>query len=287
MQTLVVYGNCQAEVVATLLGKDPELERAFRVVYLRSFEHPVEGLQELAPGDLSSCAVLLEQHDRRAFPYRDVLPRDASVVKFPALDLNLLWPFNRTNPYNDLETPQHPWGRFPYGDRIVINCIEQGMSAEETLAYYFTRWDEYKPDLDRLFALEDARLLARDVRCDLKMGAYVLESFRAKRLFWTVNHPSGELLSELVMQLLRLAFPDDPKLQGRGIQEIISQNFGYGGPLGVASIPIHPKVAEHLRLTWYDPDQRHQSFDGNSYTYAEYFETMVRSSIANRNASVA
>lgn len=285
-RTLIVYGNCQAEAVAAMLSKYSSIAGRYHVMYLRSFEHPVEGMAELAPEAVASCAVLLEQHDPRPFPYHDRLGAECVKLKFPAVDLNVLWPFNRVNPYNEVETPEKPFGSFPYGDRIIIGKLESGMPPNEVLEYYLQRWDDYGLDLDRLLSLEDARLLARDAHCDVKLGAYVLSAFRTTRLFWTVNHPTMELLLEVCAQLLNAAFPNAPRVSGRMLGRELTPVFGPRGPLGAIDVPIHPKVAEHFGLQWYDASARHQGVDGGTHSYRGYFEAMLALS-ATRLASSA
>ena len=279
-RTLVVYGNCQAEAVAAMLSAYAPIGDRYRVQYLRSFEHPVEGWAQLSPEDISGCAVLLEQHDPRAFPYHDALPDETVRLKFPAVDLNVLWPFNRVNPYNTPETAEFPFGRFPYGDRMIVDALERGVAAPEILTTYLTAWKEYNLDLDRLLALEDARLRARDANCDVKLGAYVLASFRTTRLFWTVNHPTMELLLEVVAQLLNAAFPQSPRLSRAVLGRELTRVFGNRGPLGAISVPVHPIVAEQFGLTWYDPGEIYLGPAGATYTYRGYFEAMIETSLS-------
>lgn len=280
LKSLIVYGNCQAEAVASILRTDPATAERFRVVYLRSFDHPSDGRDELRAEDAGDCAVLWEQHDPIAFPYRDGLPADCTTVRFPAIDFNLLWPFNCPNPYDDPEPPIFPFGRFPYGDRIIIDAIDKAMPPEEIVPYYLSGWSRYGMDLDRLFQIESARLVARDTHCDIKMSDFILGRFRRERLFWTPNHPTSALLRELIHRLLDVSAPREPLLETLDLDATIAWRFIPEGPLGVVSVPVHPKVAAHFGLDWYDAGKRHQGFGGVAYSSAEYFEAMVQRACA-------
>jgi hypothetical protein len=282
LKTLIVYGNCQAEAISTIFRKDPVTEECFRVLYLRGFDHPSDGRDELRSEDVRDCAVLWEQHDPRPFPHRDALPGDCLTVKFPALDFNLLWPFNCSNPCDEPEPPVFPFGRFPYGDRIIIESIGKGMAPKKILNYYLTGWKHYGMDLDRLLQVESARLAARDAHCDVKMSGFVMENFRRQRLFWSNNHPTSALLRELIHRLLAVSAPREPLLEDLDLDATISYRFSPEGPLGVVSVPVHPKIAEHFGLTWYDAAARHQSFGGVVYSATQYFETMIREAISFR-----
>jgi hypothetical protein len=287
LKTLIVYGNCQAEAVATILRKDPVTEECFRVLYLRSFDHPSDGWDELRSEDVLDCAILCEQHDPRPFPYRHLLPPGCLTVKFPAIDFNPLWPLSCPNPYNQYDPPIFPYGRFPYGDRAVIECIDKGMPPEETLDYYLTGWERYGVDLDRLLQIETARLVARDTHCDVKMSDFVLGRFREERLFWTPDHPTGALLRALTHRLLDACVPREPSLEALDLDATISYRFAPEGPLGVVSVPVHPKIAEHFDLKWYDPGERHRAFGGATYSRTEYFDAMIRHSLDMKQSRIS
>ena len=295
---LVVYGNCQAEAMCLVLSVFPRIVQRFSIKYVASYEHPAGHSRELAAQELYSTAIVLEQHDPLPFPHHDRLPARAKTVKFPSLDSNVLWPFSRSNPYNEPEPPRFLFGRFPYGDRIIIDCIEKGMPAKEIMQYYKTSYDLYAPDMDRLLKIEVARLSARDSHCDVKMAQYVLDNFRERRLLWTIDHPTNTLLNELIVRLLNVALPDEEPFASTELDAICEVHFARE-PLSTFNVPIHPRVAEHFGLRWYNPNERYEIGESNaspygtfvtmilggkSYSYAEYFESMIRASLAVKKA---
>lgn len=278
---LIVYGNCQAEAITSTLGVDPVVSTLYRVAYYRSFEHPTEP-HKFNYRATARCNLLWEQHDPKAFPQRDLLDEGCLVVRFPSVDLNLLWPFNMVNPYNAPEPPTFPFGRYAYGDRVIVNAINRGMSEDDILDYYLNRWDDYKIDLDRLLQLETARVQSRDAHCDVRIGEFVLHNFRKQRLFWTVNHPTSAMLAELIERLLTASDAAHPALQDADIATTLSRYFGAAGPLGVVGVPVHPKVAEHFKLEWYDSNERYRNWDGETYSYVEYLQGLIRHSMRMR-----
>jgi Polysaccharide biosynthesis enzyme WcbI len=275
LKTMIVYGNCQAQAITAVLSNDPVASSLFRVVYVRSFEHPSEANKQPADEELANCALLCEQHDRLPFPYRNRLPSNCVTVKFPSVDFNLLWPFNSVNPYNKAAPPEYPLGPFPYGDRVILNCVEMGMKREDILDYYLTRWDEYQIDLERLAKIEASRLAARDARCDVQMSSWVLERFRTQRLYWTINHPTSTLLRELLERLFHACAKAQPAIEDVDVDTTLKANFPPRGPLGVVAIPVHPKVAEQLGLDWYNGEERYPSFNFATYTYEGYFRALI------------
>ena len=207
-------------------------------------------------------------------------------MRFPSLDFNLLWPFGCVNPYNKPDPPHLPWGAFPYGDRIILACVEKGMKADDILEYYLTGWPQYRPNLKRLSELEQTRLETRDSHCDIKMAPWVMEHFRSERLHWTVNHPTLRALRELMRRLLHAFISVEPALEEADIEETLRVYFpAPRGPLGLAVIPIHPNVAEALELKWYDRDGLHPLFH-KTYSYEQYFRELIDYCISQRAAAM-
>lgn len=285
MKTLVIYGNCQAQALAGILQHNALATSLFKVLYCASFDQPDESLRRLEQCNVAECAILWSQHDPQPFPYAAAVPPDCLTIRFPSLDFNGLWPFNCVNPYNSADPPHFPWGRFPYGDYVIVNQVQAGVSADETFRHYFEKWDAYKPNLPRLIDLETARLAARDAHCDVRMGEWILDNFRAKRLFWTINHPTASALSELIRRLLEASARVEPALLSVDADLTLREQFGgERGPLGAVSIPIHPKVASELELRWCDSREQYTVF-GEIYSYENYFRAMIADSVMQRDAA--
>jgi hypothetical protein len=285
--TLVIHGNCQAEAISNILKKTGVVRSLFRVVFNRSFDPPGRTNVPVSEEEVANCRIFWNQQGPWA-PFRQVdqLPRDCVTLRFPLLDFNLLWPFGCVNPYNKPSPPQSPSGAFPYGDRIVLHCVEQGMNAEEILEYYLTGWEEYQPNLKKLVELEESRQAERDSHCEVKMGEWVMEHFRRERLHWTVNHPTTFALRELLQRLLRLSADVEPALEQADIGKTLQVHFpAPRGPLGVAVIPVHPCVAETLQLRWYRRDALHPNFKKN-YTYEQYFRELIEYCLNQRAAGL-
>lgn len=274
---LIIYGNCQAQALASVLQLAGRGD--LRVLYLRSFDEPGAAPAALSPSDVTRCALLWEQHDdQHPFPYREWLPPSCRIVKFPAADFNALWPLTCVNPHAHPNPPAYPFGQFPYGDRAVLECLDEIQDADGVWECYERISPDRMPDLERFLALEAARLKARDAKCDVKIADYILAEFRTRRLFWTVNHPSTVLLAELADRLLRIS-GDFPPLHSVNTSRILEQRFDAAGPLGVCSVPIHPFVASHYGLKWYNAAKETFQNWGDRYTYEGYFRALIASSL--------
>lgn len=279
-KTLLVYGNVQAEAVAVVLGLLHPISSQFRVVFLGDSADAVK------PDDaaLQESVILCEQQLGKPFPYK--LKKDVRRVRFPALEFGLLWPLQCANPFDAPDPPSYPFGRFPYGDSFIVNCIQRGLPAEAIALYYSPAvWPATWPNLDKLFRSESARLSALDARNDVKIGSFILKYFRKKFLFCAPKNPSNNLLAELIYRLLHACFGPDQPAERADIEEQLS-TFGPGQLLGTLSVPIHPLVAKHFNLDWYQTDDYYAYF-GRELTYDQYFSEMIKHSLICKNVAVA
>ena len=287
LKTLIVHGNCQAGAIAHILKKTHVVQSLFRVIFYGNLATPAKVNAPLQAEELANCRIFLRQDLPAPFPYLDQLSRDCLKMQFPSLNFHLLWPFGCVNPYNKPSPPQVPWGAFPYGDRIILDCVNKGMKPDEILDYYLNGWQQYRVNLERLIELEESRQAERDSHCEIKMGGWVMEHFRRDRLHWTVNHPTTLALRELLQRLLHTLAIVEPALEQTDIDRTLRVHFpAPRGPLGIAVMPIHPRVAESLELEWYQHDALHPFFD-RTYSYEQYFREMIEYCIRQRAAAMS
>ncbi len=271
-ETLAVYGNSQAEAIALVLRSLPVISKRCKVVYVAD-EGAAAGSLDSA---LSTCSQVWEQQVSKPLDGRVKLPKKVKRLRFPTLELHLLWPFNCINPFNKADPVLFPFGRFPYGDSFMVSCVRNGIAAELVLQYYLpAQWPSTWPNLDRLFQSETTRLSSVDTRNDVKIGSFILKYFRKKRLFWAVNVPSNVLLAEVIYRLLHASLGTEHLCERKEIEEALFY-FGPRDLLGGVSVPVHPLVAKHFNLEWYRTDDRYGCPADQAFTFEEYFTEMLR-----------
>jgi hypothetical protein len=285
--TLLFYGNCQAAALRVIFSADPVVTEHFRVVYVPSFDDRIPDAERADAEAIRATTIFFDQHDRAPFPQADLLSDDCARITFPSIDLNLLWPLHCVNMFNDAPTPDRLWGSFPYGDRVIVQSVESGLSAEATIGGYAAASASQLPNLDRFEKLEHARLLARDAKCDVKFADYVLGSFRQKNLFWCVNHPTMTALAELSHRLIDAAKDRSAALAGAPIDATIA-SLHPEGPLNFIRVPVHPAIADTFRLEWYPRDGgAHYGLRDERRSYDDYFADMAACSVRVRDAKRA
>lgn len=284
MRTVVIYGNCQAAALASILNADPSMTTRYRVCYFASFDDRVSAPVNVRIEELEAAAFSFEQYDPTPLPHRDRFPPDCITVTFPSIDCNLLWPLTTANTYNDEPSEAFPWGHFPYGDRVIIECVRRGLNVSEVLQCYQSESRAQLPNLERFEKLERARLLARDKKCDIELTEFIMSNYRNERLFWSVNHPTMRPLREMCHRLNAVIRGREPNY-GDTIDETIDA-LPPQGPLALIRVPVHPLVAEHFGLTWCSPDDVYGIGD-SQLSYDAYFLEMTRYSIGVRDKQFA
>ncbi len=267
--SIIVHGNCQAEIIWVMLDQVPTWREKPQLLYSRSYPHPTQGLTILPEESLKGCQVLFQQKGvDEEFPYRAGLNPAAQVATFHSLNFLSLWPFTCVDPRNKSELPLFPFGRYPEGDRLILELLDSRDSSPSAVLEAYRQADVIPVALERLFELESERLRAMDSECDVKLGQYILDRFHAERLFWSHNHPTSLLLKKLALDLLDrvdLSHFMDVEATRRWVTDRLD-NYE---DLSEQQIPIHPKIAEHFGLKWYTPDYRYHYMKGH-YTFDEY-----------------
>jgi len=269
--SLIMYGNCQAGVFADCFKGFQTPTVQWDTFYVMNFVHPSEPQQRIPDEALARCALVLEQLDTgHSLPdwLRERLPVSAKTIRFAPLDFNLYWPFNFNDPRNVSEPPDYPFGRFPYGDRIVVELLREGLSGQALWQEYQARSVARLPDPHRLRDIESQRLVARDAAADIMVADLVLTNYQKVPLFWTINHPTGWLLGRVLARLLGAA--REPLGLAEDLEPRAIQFFSSWEPFGHQHQPIHPEHARRLELAWWTPDRKYRYFDGSHLSFEEY-----------------
>jgi hypothetical protein len=262
---LVVYGNCQAEVLGHVLRT--ELCERFATAY--QFIRVNERALERCRRDLEQADILLVQDlaDWENYPLRAFVPDKTRVIRFPHLRLASLWPFDHHNGPGDPEAQKKDWPQetFPYLDGLLARLRKETPDPERRFARYAALDVDLVANPVRLHQFEARRLAAMDRRFECDIGRFIVENFQHRRLFHTTSHPTGELFALLLDQLAKI-------LDVKGLHQpgkLVDHHFS------ATQVPIHPKVAKMLGVTWADETTRYR-FRGGEVTWEDYVRQYIR-----------
>jgi hypothetical protein len=271
-RSILLFGICQAGHLGRILNAIPCVVNQFNVCVIENFPNPITGERYApAPEILESCECLYFQATAAdVLPsYLDPLIAQGKAQRYPILNGHPLWPAHmelhrilaKSAAEEDaqqarrlLQEPGLPWGRFPIGDRVLLDLAKTA-EEESALVDRYMRLDLARMfDLDRLVQLWRRNLEAMDRSCDVPLAEVQWGEWRTARHYWSIGHPTNRLVGTLLRKLLARTIGAVPEeeftaaLRGNEFNEFMP--------------PIHPSVARHLGLAWYSADDLYHWPDG-------------------------
>ncbi len=262
---VLIVGNCQAQTVHEALVRSGEFHDRLDVKY--HFVVLQQNLHEQGRAELESSEILLVQDikDWENYPLRPHIRGDVQVIKFPLLHFASLWPFDHYNGPGDREAyeRERPNLTFLYHDGLLARLRKEIPDREERLLAYRTLSVDGIIDFTRLHDFEKRRLTAMDKRYGCEIGRFILNNFRRRRLFYTTNHPNGQILGMLMQYLLGKLGMD----QGYRPNSTLDH-------LRRLQVPVHPKVAQALGVTWATENTKYL-YAGAQITWETYIRRYI------------
>jgi hypothetical protein len=245
--------------------------------YVMSPGQAEKGRPPLDPEVLGRCRILIEE----ASPWyrmlseeeRAQLPETCAQILVPTIHFNSLWPLMATDP-RSVPLPDVPWGMIPFsrGDRLAQQIMKSESDPERQLAAYFAADVTKVVNIARNHELEVNNMFVREENCYVRIAAYVCANFRERRLFYTHHHPTADLLSFALLQVL-----GHPAIRAVGRQRFsevidgVAAWFASREAFSGEAAPIHPAVARHFDLPWYRDDMIYP-WQGVGYTFEEWIK---------------
>jgi hypothetical protein len=176
-----------------------------------------------------------------------------------------LWPFDHYNGPGDKEAYEREWPNltFLYHDGLLARLRKEIPDREERLLAYRTLSVDGIINFARLHDFEKRRLTAMDKQFGCEIGQFILDNFRRRRLFYTTNHPNGQIIGMLMQYLLRQLGMD----QGYRPNSTLDH-------LRRLQVPVHPKVAKALGVTWAKENTKYL-YGGEQITWETYIRRYI------------
>jgi len=262
---VVIFGNCQGNLLAEALRYHSGFSRHFSVKH-HYMELPAN-LHEQGKRDLDECDMLLIQDIREweQYPLRDHVRSDLPTLRYPCVRFASPWPFDAFNGPDDrlARNRDFPNFEFTYFDGLLARLRKEIPDHELRFRAYASLDIGRVIDFKRLHQFEQARLEEMDRKFAAGIGAYVLENFRSRQIFYTTAHPDGRIMKMLVKQVSK--------------ELGLSLHFWLPGSLNSLrrlQVPIHPRVAEALGIRWADAGRKYL-VRGEWVTWEDYFRKYI------------
>jgi len=273
--TILGAGSCVIEIL--LDGVRALSSNEERFDFIMSLDAPT-GRERIPDDALAACELVIEE----ASPWkrqhalsdeeRDKLPSTCEVLRVPTIHFNSLWPLMIADPRNTPDPPDAPWGRlpFPMGDRLALSVMNGSKDTRERLSAYWTTDLHSVVNVGRNHELELTDMFAREVGCDIQIAAYVAANFKQRRLFYMHHHPTPELITFALIQIL--SKQPVRRIMNRPLTAVITDAPNWIAerrPFPGADAPIHPAVAKFFDLSWYRDDMTYHWL-GVDYTFEDW-----------------
>jgi Polysaccharide biosynthesis enzyme WcbI len=262
---VLIIGNCQAQTIGEALVRSGELNDRIDVKY--HFVALQKDLQNFGRAEVESSDVLLVQdiRDWDTYPLRPYVRDDIQIIKFPLLHFASLWPFDHYNGPGDKEAYEREWPNltFLYHDGLLARLRKEIPDREERLLAYRTLSVDGIINFTRLHDFERRRLTAMDKQFGCGIGDFILRNFQRRRLFYTTNHPNGQIIGMLMQHLLRQLGLDQDYRPNSTLDH-----------LRRLQVPVHPKVAQALGVKWADANTKYLYY-GEQITWETYVRRYI------------
>jgi hypothetical protein len=264
-ETIVFIGNCIAETVAHGLAGTPAVTRQFTVfavpLHLKAIDDP-DVTQALAEARFVFIqGVALRHLDRINATRRDA----CEIVHIPDVVLRSVWPFDGDNGYVDPAVAAAIPNAVAYQhDGALASLREIEPDQAKRLRRYRDLDFPLASRIDRVIESQARFLIDMDNGNDVHLGRFISRHFRDRPLFYNSTHPSEILFQELCefcWMRLDLAGPP-PRIAG----------LDGWKPW---SVPVHPRIAERLGLTWANERTRYTYRPLGAVTWDEWARAYI------------
>jgi hypothetical protein len=262
---VLIVGNCQAQTVHEALVRSGEFDDRLDVKY--HFVTLQKNLHESGKAELKNSDILLVQdiRDWENYPLRPYIQDDVQIIKFPLLHFASLWPFDHYNGPGDKEAYEREWPNltFLYHDGLLARLRKEIPDREERLLAYRSLSVDGIINFARLHDFEKRRLTAMDNQFGCQIGQFILDNFQRRKLFYTTNHPNGQIIGMLMQYLL----------QKLGMNRSCRPNSALDH-LRRLQVPVHPKVAQALGVAWARENTKYL-YGGEQITWETYVRRYI------------
>ncbi|HKU99385.1 MAG TPA: WcbI family polysaccharide biosynthesis putative acetyltransferase [Vineibacter sp.] len=266
---ILIYANCQGLVVAKAVRAHPDLAAA-DIRVLENYKDDPAVVRVAASSDLVLAQVVHGEKFRKRFAaITAALPPEARIVRFPAMHASHLWP-QFFQDYTVKPEPGYKHGRFPWGDKLLINLVRQGLPKAEVLDQYLSADLAGKFDLKGLYRLALGGMQQLETECDVAISDIYEQSIFERQTFFSPYHAANHIVNVISNRLFAAL----------GLRTLQEDELPQGNLLRDAELPIHRSVASFFGVKFIHPDTTYLSRTGAQVSErelcAEYVDWLLQ-----------
>lgn len=274
----IIHGNCQTEFIQKGLECYKEFAEQFIFLQIPRIHLCNKNDIDVILNDQvwKKCKLFITQPVKADNAYDSrlgsehlisLLSEETKILFIPNLYFDIYFPQAIRQKNNVLADIVGGRGLFPYGDSF----IEQEYSCKFTLREMVEHLVEQVPmELD--FSYTKKKFLEIETRergCHIKMSDFIQFNYTKKRLFYTRNHPSREVLLELLRRIIcELGIYRDTDLS-LAYQKIYTKDLDFIDEV------IYPWVKKQLNLEFECEYYMNSMLTEKKITISEYIEQYI------------
>lgn len=254
----LMHANCQGEELETLFTASSAFTRKYRLERRTNYTR-----EPVTARDLAACDLFLYQHldeswgDLSSAALLRRLPASATALCIPNLFFKGCWPFWTSN------------SPIAFGDSLLNRLIDEGAPKPVILRIYLH--GNIRSFIDLKASLEetvDKERQKERFTC-VNTVDFLLERWKRRPMFHTVNHPGRDLLVHAANGILEAA----------GLPPLTDDERNAAFCAGLPSyadfdLPVHPQVTAFHGLEFIGPESDFAVF-GRRMTFAAYVSRYI------------
>jgi hypothetical protein len=267
MKKVTFVGNCQAEALFGAYSTWIAPESDDIVQYVPAYEEANDAATaKIQDADI----IVLQVTDSDQMVNVSKIRTSGRVITFPMVTAFFLWPFHSGAHPRDREIPDGYKKVFTgnFGDKWLDRRLLRGEDPDSIVGQYRDLDVVRETNLERLTELVSLKQQERDTQADMKLGQYFMDRLPSERVFLHMHHPNLSLFAHMVREVFSRA-----DCSTQQIEQVLSHYRGT--PFPSAEVPIHPRIAEHFRLSWATPELKYRFEFGERVSWDEYCSRYV------------
>lgn len=243
----VVYGNCQSLYISLILAESRQFSNDYILMVMLPVQNiefeKIKGFDKRVMKHIS-CFIYQKVKRDNAFGEKlstdeliPMLKPECKKCTIPFVYLLAYFPQHIKNPRNDML--KRGEGHYPYGDRVIRDCLESGKSVDETARNLADLSLFSEEEVQENYKNSLQELKKREENLDVIISDFLEKNFKSKYLFYTPSHPTNECMVEVVYRILNFFGYEYEKIDYSNVIE----NDRY-------EMYIYPSVKKKLGLTF-------------------------------------
>lgn len=269
-QKIYLFGNCNIETIATILRDIKFLRNKYEIVPLKqcfmcTADDAEEIYSKVSEADIFITQITVSEHYKNlgldTKTITSFLPKNAKLIKIPVPYFTGYFPEQfYLHDKNGITVAKCEGLPHPYHNKIIFWGYCNKLSPTETLKIINS--DKTFKNLHQIIAKDINELKTRETELDIKISQLIKKTYKRKRLFWTINHPTNFILKYISFEIVKILIGN--KFYSKILQLTCPR---YQEFLDCITTPIMPSVKQALQLRFKTTEKMTEEIIKQYYSY--------------------